>query len=239
MYRFVILAFGFIFTNQAFADFYTVLRGQLVREIERDVIETSSFLGKRTLSSVALSVMKAVPRHEFVSKYYIPQAYKNRPLPIGFGQTISQPYIVAIMTDLIDPKPTDRVLEIGTGSGYQAAVLASIVSEVHSIEIIPGLHTRTKKLLKKLGYENIFLYEGDGYFGVKESAPYDAIVVTAALDHVPPSLIRQLKPGGKMIIPVGGLFTSQMLILVNKDLKGKVRTKNILPVRFVPFTRKK
>jgi protein-L-isoaspartate(D-aspartate) O-methyltransferase len=161
-------------------------------------------------------------------------AYDDRPLPIGHGQTISQPFIVALMTDMLDLAAGDVVLEIGTGSGYQAAVLAALVDEVHTIEIIPELAERAAAALE--GYENVETYIGDGYYGVAAAAPFDAIVVTAAASHVPPPLIAQLEPGGRMVIPVGGAFALQHLMLIEKDADGQVRSRQTLPVAFVPLT---
>ena len=177
-----------------------------------------------------------VPRHEYVPEQYRENAYENRPLPIGYGQTISQPYIVALMTDLLAIKPGDRVLEIGTGSGYQAAVLAELASRVYTIEIIEGLAERARKVLLQQGYTNIETRVGDGYYGWKEQAPFDAIIVTAAASHIPPPLVTQLKAGGRMIIPVGSRFMVQQLVLVEKDDAGNVSTRQILPVQFVPLT---
>lgn len=177
-----------------------------------------------------------VERHKFVPDRLINSSYSDRPLPIGYGQTISQPYIVAYMTEIIQPKPSDKVLEIGTGSGYQAAILAEIIEHVYTIEIVPQLAVSAEYLLKELGYKNISVKQGDGYFGWEEHAPFDAIVVTAAAEHIPPPLIEQLKDGGKMIIPVGSPFLTQHLMLVEKE-NGKIKTKSMMPVRFVPFTR--
>ncbi|MDZ4203722.1 MAG: protein-L-isoaspartate(D-aspartate) O-methyltransferase [Bacteroidales bacterium] len=183
-----------------------------------------------------LNAMKKVPRHVFIPKNQLANAYRDSPLPIGYGQTISQPYIVAYMTEMIDPKPHHKVLEIGTGSGYQAAVLAEIVNEVYTIEIIPELAKSSKDVFEKLGYKNVKVKTADGYHGWAEAGPFDAIVVTAATEHIPPPLIEQLKEGGRMIIPVGTPFLVQQLVLVEK-VKGKIRSKNLIPVRFVPFTR--
>ena len=185
-----------------------------------------------------LRAMRNVKRHEFVPSSLVDNAYNDRPLPIGYGQTISQPYIVAYMTDIIDPKADFKVLEIGTGSGYQAAVLAAIVREVYTIEIVPQLSKPASERLKNLGYKNAQVKTGDGYFGWKEHAPFDAIIVTAAAEYIPPPLIEQLKDGGKMVIPVGSPFMTQMLMLVEKK-GGKTTTKSLLPVAFVPFTRQK
>ena len=184
-----------------------------------------------------LKAMESVFRHEFVEAFYKKKAYEDRPLPIGYGQTISQPYIVALMTQLLNVDKESRVLEIGTGSGYQAAVLARIVREVYTIEIVKPLHERSNKVLKNLGYQNIQTLNADGYFGWKAHAPFDAIIVTCASDFIPPPLIDQLSPGGVMCIPVGPPFKVQHLILVKKGEKGELSTKVITSVRFVPLTR--
>ena len=185
-----------------------------------------------------LQAMRNVERHKLVPRGQVENAYEDRPLPIGYGQTISQPYIVAYMTEVLLPKPEMKVLEIGTGSGYQAAVLAEIVDEVYTIEIVEELAESAKSNLEKLGYSNIHVKHADGYHGWEEHAPFDAIVVTAASEFIPPPLIEQLKEGGKMVIPVGAPFTAQHLMLVEKKKDGKIKTSNLLPVRFVPFTRK-
>ncbi|MFO7924595.1 MAG: protein-L-isoaspartate(D-aspartate) O-methyltransferase [Bacteroidales bacterium] len=184
-----------------------------------------------------LNAMRNVERHLFVPRGQQGRAYNDGPMPIGYGQTISQPYIVAYMTSLIDPKPDGKILEIGTGSGYQAAVLAEIVDMVYTIEIIPELANQARELLDELNYNNVEVITGDGYFGHEDRAPYDAIVVTAAAEYIPPPLISQLKDGGKMIIPVGSPFMVQTLMLVEKE-GDKITTSNLMPVRFVPFTRK-
>ena len=183
-----------------------------------------------------IDALSAVKRHEFVPRGEQPFAYENRPLPIGHGQTISQPYIVALMTELIEAQPRDSVLEIGTGSGYQAAILAKLVHHVYSIEIIEALATEAQARLARLGYNNVTTKLGDGYFGWNEHAPYDAIIVTAAASHVPPPLIAQLKPGGRMVIPVGGRFTTQQLLLIEKTADDEIITRQIAAVRFVPLT---
>ena len=216
-------------------DDYKKQRTQLVRSLEQHVRETSAYLEKDRLDPRVMQAMSSIPRHEFVPEAEKRYAYENRPLPIGHGQTISQPYIVAIMTDLLGLKPGDRVLEIGTGSGYQAAVLAELVQEVYSIEIIGDLARRAREVLDRLGYKQVKTRVGDGYYGWEEQAPFDAIVVTAAADHVPPPLIQQLKTGGHMIIPVGSRFMTQQLILVKKSDDG-ITTRLLLPVRFVPLT---
>ncbi len=223
-------------TNAVANQDFDAQRRTLVKEIEADVTETSLYIGRTRLNDRVLAAMAEVPRHEFVPKNVREQAYLNRPLPIGYSQTISQPYIVALMTDLLDVDASSRVLEVGTGSGYQAAILARLCRSVFSIEIIEPLGKRAKGTLKTLGYGNVEVRIGDGYYGWQEHAPYDAIVVTAAANHVPPPLVRQLKPGGRMIIPVGGRFAVQHLVLVRKNQHGEVTSKQILPVRFVPLT---
>lgn len=185
-----------------------------------------------------LRAMRTVPRHRLVPETYVESAYDDRPLAIGYGQTISQPFIVAYMTELLALEPGDRVLEIGTGSGYQAAVLAEIIDEVYSIEIVPELAKASAERIRNLGYDNIRTKNADGYHGWKEVAPFDAIIVTAAAEHIPPPLVRQLKDGGRMVIPVGSPFFTQSLMLVEKK-EGRTTTKNLMPVIFVPFTRVK
>ncbi len=192
---------------------------------------------EEALNEDVMRSLGTVERHEFVPARQKPFAYENRPLPIGHGQTISQPYIVALMTDLIEPSRDDVVLEIGTGSGYQAAILAKLVTHVYSIEIIEALADEAKARLARLGYDNVTTKLGDGYYGWEEHAPYDAIVVTAAASHVPPPLVQQLKTGGRMIIPVGGRFMTQQLLLLEKTDDDEVVTRQIAAVRFVPLTR--
>jgi len=183
-----------------------------------------------------LAAMAAVPRHEFVLRRYLDLAYADRPLPIGYGQTISQPYIVAEMTRMLELKPASRVLEIGTGSGYQAAVLAHFTRHVYSIEIVKPLAKSGKARLKRLGYTVVEARAGDGYHGWPEKGPFDAIIVTCAAGRIPPPLVRQLAPGGRMVIPVGRPFSAQWLTLVTKRLDGSIRTKTGMGVRFVPMT---
>ena len=205
--------------------------------IKRENMVKRQIMSRGVKDEAVLNAMRTVKRHLFVPENQLSNAYDDRPLPIGYGQTISQPYIVAYMTEIINPQPPFKVLEIGTGSGYQAAILAEIVKEVYTIEIVPELGNAGAARLKNLGYHNVQVKVDDGYNGWKEHAPYDAIVVTAAAEYVPPPLIEQLKDGGKMIIPVGSPFMTQMLMLVEK--KGsKITTKSLLPVAFVPFTRK-
>ena len=217
-------------------DDYADARQRLVDIIAADVRDTSLYLGREALDERVLAAIGTVPRHEFVPKQTRDRAYANRPLPIGHGQTISQPYIVAIMTDLLDLKPGDRVLEIGTGSGYQAAILATLVDDVYTIEIIEPLATSAREHLDRLGFDAVKTRVGDGYYGWEEHAPFDAIMVTAAASHVPPPLLKQLKPGGRMMIPVGSRFLTQQLLLISKDDHGEVSTRQILPVLFVPLT---
>jgi len=217
-------------------DEYAQARQQMVEAIEQDVRETSLYLDREALDPRVMTAIARVPRHEFVPATQRRHAYDNRPLPIGFGQTISQPYIVALMSDLIKPRPGDSVLELGTGSGYQAAMLAELTGHVYSIEIIEELGEQAAGRLSRLGYDNVTTRIGDGYYGWEEHAPFDAIVVTAAASHVPPPLVAQLKPGGRMVIPVGSRFLTQQLVLIEKDPGGQLITRQILPVKFVPLT---
>jgi len=223
---------GFCIEKQSFS----AARLQMVREIRRDVKETSFYLGRKALSEKVMTAMATVTRHLFVPAELEELAYENRPLPIGHGQTISQPYIVAVMTDLLDPEPSDKVLEIGTGSGYQAAVLAELVRQVYTIEIIEPLYANALEIFRRLGIEKIQARNGDGYYGWPEEAPFDGIIVTAAASHIPPPLVSQLKNGGKMIVPVGSFFSVQQLVVVEKNKEGAVTIRQILPVNFVPLT---
>ena len=220
----------------AAAEDFEAQRRQLVEAIEQEVQRTSRYLGQATLDPAVLEALRRVARHEFVLPGYRGQAYRNRPLPIGHGQTISQPYIVAVMTDLLELEPGDRVLEVGTGSGYQAAVLAEMGMEVFTMEIIGPLADRARERLGRLGYDSVRVRHADGYPGWPAHAPFDAVVGTAAANHVPPPLLKQLRPEGRMIIPVGSAFAVQQLILVEKDGQ-EVRSRQVLPVRFVPLTR--
>jgi len=217
---------------------FTAQRQQMVREIQQNVEDTSLYIGKQALNERVMSAMGTVPRHEFVPASLQSSAYENRPLPIGHGQTISQPYIVALMTDLVDPGEEDTVLEIGTGSGYQAAILSALVKKVYTIEIVEALGLSASQRLEKLGYDNVETRLGDGYYGWPGQGPFDAIVVTAASSHIPPPLVQQIKPGGIMLIPVGSQFQVQQLTLVKKDKTGGIITRQVLPVRFVPLTGK-
>ena len=223
------------FAAQADETLYAKRRAALVDELQQFSILTFDAYKVR-FSKDVLDALGTVPRHRLVPTRELPFAYENRPLPIGYGQTISQPYIVALMTELIRPDKDDVVLEVGTGSGYQAAVLAELVDHVYTIEIIEPLADQARERLGELGYDNVTVKLGDGYFGWQEHAPFDAIVVTAAASHVPPPLIEQLKPGGYMIIPVGGRWMVQQLLLIEKTEDGEIITRQQGAVRFVPLT---
>ncbi len=216
-------------SKTGFSQNYEELRQQMVQE----QIENRGIYDRATLKA-----MRKVERHLFVPPKFQKNAYNDSPLLIGYNQTISQPYIVAYMTQVLQPKPGQKVLEIGTGSGYQAAVLAEIVDKVYTIEIVEALGLKTEKLLKQLGYNNVEVIIGDGYKGLATQAPFDAIIVTAAAPEIPPALIDQLKDGGRMVIPIGPTSATQYLVLVQK-INGKVTMKELSPVRFVPFTRDK
>jgi protein-L-isoaspartate(D-aspartate) O-methyltransferase len=203
---------------------------------EREEMVREQIAERGVTDLVVLRAMRETPRHLFVPDNLRSSAYADQPLPIGYGQTISQPYIVALMTDLLELRPTHRVLEIGTGSGYQAAVLSKITPEVYTIEIVKPLHETAKDRLSKFGLDPARVIHGDGYFGLPDKAPFDGIIVTAAADHIPPPLIQQLKPGGRMVIPIGPAYLAQRLVVVEKSLAGKVTTRSTLPVRFVPLT---
>ncbi len=224
------------FSTSADADRYQRLRLGMLDAIRADYQETAVYIDKNQADPRVLAAMGRVPRHQFVPDKLQDVAYENRPLPIGHGQTISQPYIVAVMTDLLGVQSDDRVLEVGTGSGYQAAVLAELVAHMYSIEIVEPLAIQANKRLQRLGYANVAIRHGDGYYGWEQHAPFDAIIVTAAASHIPPPLIAQLKPGGRMVIPVGTRFLVQELLMVVKDSDGAVTTRQLLPVRFVPLT---
>lgn len=208
----------------------------LLDEIRAEVSETWQYTGRAALSARVLDAFAEVPRHAFLPDALRAAAYINRPLPIGQGQTISQPYIVALMTDLLDPEPDDIVLEIGTGSGYQAAVLAKLVKQIYSLEIVATLAEEASERLRNLGYGNVEVRQGDGHAGWPEHAPFDAIIVTAAAPEIPPALIEQLKPGGRLLIPVGNRYSGQDLLLIEKDQHGRMSRKSVLPVIFVPLT---
>jgi protein-L-isoaspartate(D-aspartate) O-methyltransferase len=204
---------------------------------ERELLVKRHIIGREIKDPETIRSMLTVPREEFVPNDLRRYAYDNTPLPIGYGQTISAPDIVALMTQLLEVDADDWVLEIGTGSGYQAAILSLIAEKVYTIEIIEPLGLSARVRIENLGYRNIQVKIGDGYWGWEENAPFDAIIVTAAADHIPPPLLEQLKPGGRMCIPIGQPYFPQVLKLVRKDLDGKLTVRDILPVRFVPFTR--
>jgi protein-L-isoaspartate(D-aspartate) O-methyltransferase len=206
------------------------------RAADRKQMVEEQILSRGITNKLVLEAMRRVPRHQFVAPHLEGQAYDDQALPIGHGQTISQPYIVALMTERLALKPGERVLEVGTGSGYQAAVLAEITTNVYTIEIVKPLYELALKQLKAVGFPEDHVRLGDGYLGWEEKAPFDAIIVTAAPDHIPPPLIKQLKPGGRMIIPIGGSQETQHLVVVEKDNEGQMKARKILPVRFVPLT---
>jgi len=215
---------------------YAVRRAAMVRVIEQHVVATADHVGRDSFDPRVMAQIGAVPRHRFVPAVETSRAYADRPLPIGYGQTISQPYIVALMTELLKVDANDVVFELGTGSGYQAAVLSGLVAKVYTIEIVPELAAEVSERLSRLGYDNVTAWQGDGYYGSPDHGPFDAIVVTAAASHVPPPLIEQLKPGGRMVIPLGPAFLVQQLMVIEKTADGDVISHQILPVVFVPLT---
>jgi len=208
----------------------------LISEIERDTRETRPYTGRSRLQASVLKAMRDVDRSRFVPEDSVLYAWENRPLGIGYGQTISQPFIVALMTDLLDLEPQFRVLEIGTGSGYQAAVLATLAKDVRTIEIVPELAASAAERLAELGFANVEVRAGDGWHGWPEAAPFDAIIVTAVSETIPPKLLEQLAIGGRMVIPIGPEHGSQNLTVVEKTTDG-IKQREVLPVQFVPFTR--
>ena len=216
-------------------DTYEPQRKRMVEEIAALTRETRFETGRASLSERVMDAMAKVPRHEFVPALERRNAYANRPLPIGMGQTISQPFIVALMTDLMEVNPGDRVLEIGTGSGYQAAILAELGGTVYTIEIVEPLAREAQERLKRLGYRNVVTRVGDGYQGWPEQAQFDAIIMTAAPREVPQPLVDQLKPGGRLVAPVGGQAGSQSLLVIEKKSDGSIERRNFLGVRFVPL----
>jgi protein-L-isoaspartate(D-aspartate) O-methyltransferase len=218
-------------------DRWAMPRAAMIDTIQVHAGSLPQTVNGRGISPAVLDAMGKVPRHRFVPEQAQRQAYADMPLSIGFGQTISQPFIVALMSHLVRARPESTILEIGTGSGYQAAVLSPLVKTVCTIEIIPGLGETAARRLQDLGYANVETKIGDGYFGWPECGPFDGILVTAAAGHVPPPLVQQLKPGGRMVIPVGTVFGPQFLTLVEKTPAGQVTSRQILPVRFVPLTR--
>jgi protein-L-isoaspartate(D-aspartate) O-methyltransferase len=219
------------------AETLTGTPGQDAFARDRDRMVAGDIAGRGVRDARVLAAMREVPRHRFVPDALQRQAYDDRPLPIGHDQTISQPYIVALMTELARPAPGDRVLEVGTGSGYQAAVLSRLVSHVYTIEIVDALARVAEQRLKDLGYKNVTTRAGDGYAGWPDMAPFDIIMVTAAPDHVPAPLLEQLKAGGRMVVPVGPVADVQELQLIEKDNAGRTRTTSAAPVRFVPLVR--
>jgi protein-L-isoaspartate(D-aspartate) O-methyltransferase len=211
-------------------------RAEMIRTIESHVREARGAIRGDQIDPRVFRVMGAIPRHEFVPEELRQASYADRALPIGYGQTISQPLIVAVMTDVLGVDPTSVVLEVGTGSGYQAAVVAGLVRQVYTIEIIPSLALSATDRLQRLGYANITVRVGDGYSGWPDAAPFDGIIVTAAATHIPPPLLEQLKPSGRMVIPVGPPFGMQHLTVVERGADGRARTRQLFPVKFVPLT---
>lgn len=209
---------------------------RMLEVIEEEVAYTRHAIGKDHLAARVMDAMRQVPRHEFVPATSQAMAYSNGPLSIGHGQTISQPYIVALMTDLLEPQPDDTILEIGTGSGYQSAILACLVRQVHTTENVSPLIAPARERLQRLGCDNVEVHECDGYFGLPELAPFNGIIVTAAAPHVPQPLLEQLKPGGRLVIPVGHEFYAQELVVIHKQPDGTFTRRKIIDVVFVPLT---
>ena len=212
-------------------EMFEKLRQQMITEIVTEAALTVGHTGRASFSERVMRVVGSMPRHEFVPVELQPYAYLNRPLPIGYEKTVSQPFIVALMTDLLAPEANDVVLEVGAGAGYQAAILAELVKRVYTVDIIEELARGAERRLKRLGYENVEVAIANGYYGLPEHAPYDRIMVTAASDLIPPPLLAQLKPGGRMVIPTG-IPDKQNLVLVEKSATGSLSTREILPVRF-------
>jgi len=222
--------------NASAKDDYEEKRQNMMAAIQHTVDQTRGYTGKASLDERVMAVMGSVPRHKFVPEKVRPLAYENSPLLIGSGQTISQPYIVALMTDLAEVNENSIVLEVGTGSGYQAAIRAELGKHVYTIEIVEELGLDAKQRLQRLGYGNVTVKIGDGYHGWEEHAPFDAILVTAAPEIIPEPLIQQLKPGGRLVIPVGKQFAAQSLIVLKAGLNGEIEKRDVLPVGFVPLT---
>ena len=214
---------------------FEAARGRLLEQIEREAAETASWTGRPRFAPKVMEALARVPRHRFVGRYDQGSAYDNRPLAIGHGQTISQPYIVAVMTELLDLQPSDRVMEIGTGCGYQAAVLAELAADVFSIEVVPALAQQARERLAALGYANVHVRLGDGFRGWPEEATFDAVIVTAAPLEIPPALVEQLKPLGRLVIPVGPRGGTQMLLRCVRRADGELDCERKLPVAFVPM----
>jgi protein-L-isoaspartate(D-aspartate) O-methyltransferase len=217
-------------------DRYAAQRNRLVDLIERDVSATSEYLGTKHLDPAVVRALRAVPREQFVPRALHNQAYRDHPLPIGHGQTISQPYIVAVMSHLTGIRSGQRIFELGTGSGYQAAVLAEMGAKVYSVEIVPELAQRAAETLAGLGYDQVHVRAGDGYQGWPEAAPFDAVIVTAAHPDIPQPLVEQLAIGGRMVMPVGEIGGTQQLMVLTKHEDNRLTRRNVLPVRFVPIT---
>jgi protein-L-isoaspartate(D-aspartate) O-methyltransferase len=230
------ILFGFAGSSIA-SDEYARVHQKLIEAIRAHAAVPGAGAPGGRISEAVLSAMRAVPRHEFVPEPFRHFAYRDRPLPIGHGQTISQPYIVALMTELAMVAAGSVVLEVGTGSGYQAAVLSRLVRRVYTIEIVEALARSATKVMARLGYQNVTVRAGDGYLGWPEHAPFDAIIVTAAAPRIPPPLLEQLKPGGRLVIPVGGRARAQSLMLIEKGRDGRITRKSVIGVRFVPLTR--
>lgn len=224
------------FSLFAWGDDFAAARRQMVAEVADSAAETAHYTGRAALAPRVMAALGKVERHRFVPTALAPRAYLNRPLPIGDDQTISQPFIVALMTDLLELSGGERVLEIGTGSGYQAAVLAELGAQVFSVEIVPALAKAARQKLDDAGYRNVAVRLGDGWAGWPEHAPFDGIIVTAAPERIPQALLDQLRPGGRLVIPVGSSGWTQELVLVVKQQDGSVTRRRILPVAFVPFT---
>ncbi len=231
-----LLIIAIIATDANAQDIHAASRKAMLDDIVALTRETRLETGRAALNARVLGAMNKVPRHRFVPPDLARSAYDNRPLPIGLGQTISQPFIVALMTELLDLKPEHKVLEVGTGSGYQAAVLSELAREVYTIEIVEPLAREAAARLETLGYKNVHARSGDGYAGWPEHAPFDAIMVTAGARDVPAPLVQQLKSGGRLVIPVGAQSTGQQLLVIEKDAAGRTTTRNVLAVRFVPLT---
>lgn len=219
--------------------YFAEARAALIAEIEEEVRETRSFLGKDRLDPRVMAALERVKREAFVPEEVRDRAYVNRPLSIGHGQTISQPYIVAIMTDMLAVRPDARVLEIGTGSGYQTAILAELATDVYTVEVVAPLAEAARARLELLGYTNIHYRIGDGNTGWPEEAPFDGIIVTAAAEKVPDTFLSQLKPEGRLVIPVGHEYATQSLMRIDKDAHGDIATRSMLPVAFVPLVKKR
>ena len=210
---------------------HELMRQQMIAEVVADAVFLTQQIGKSAFDARVIEVMGRIPRHEFVPVELQAYSYINSPLPVGYGKTVSQPFIIALMTDLLDPQPGDSVLEVGAGVGYQAAILSELVKQVYSIDIIEELALETRKRLERLGYRNIKVGVGNGYYGWSEHAPFDKIIVTAAPDLIPPPLIAQLKPGGRIVIPTG-IPDKQKLVVLEKSADGRLATREVLPVRF-------